>query len=101
MTPPPPPPPNPTGQPGDAPEDVAASLTHWQVLDIVHVHTHGTLQIGAAAPWKPLRELIDADVLKLGVSAARPCVVQGQRFRPVLESLWRSGRVARPAEVVL
>lgn len=82
-----------------AAEDLATTLTHWQVLDIVHIHAHGNLQIGSAAPWKPLQQLIDYGVLKVGVRAARPCVVPGHRFRPVLEALWRSGRVSRPAEV--
>lgn len=87
-----------------AAEDLAASLTHWQILDIVYVHKTGRMQISVGTPpWRPLQRLIDLGILK-------PCSVQNSvvaylvpshRFRSILENLWRSGRVARPAEVVL
>lgn len=80
-----------------AAEDLASRLTHWQVLDIVYVHAHGNLKIGKAALWRPLQQLVDEGVLKFSaLRAVHPVLVPGHRFRPVLEALWRSGRVRRP-----
>lgn len=83
-------------------EDLAASLTHWQVLDVVYIHAHGRLQIGKLQPWKPTQELVDAGVLKrvAGSTVTNSYLVPGHRFRSVLENLWRSGRVGRPEEVM-
>lgn len=87
-----------------AAEDLADTLSHWQVLDIVYVQANGRMQTPAHVdPWKPTKTLIELGILK--PSAVRTTVanylVPGNRFRPVLEALRRSGRVRQPEEVVL
>jgi len=80
-------------------EDQAAALSHWQVLDIVHVHREGRLQLSATQnPCAPLRKLIDLEIFKRPYrgDSVVDYIVPAHRFRPVLEALWRSGRVKRP-----
>ena len=82
-------------------EEQAAKLSHWQILDMVFIHREGRMQITGTPPWRPVNQLIDLGILKKSaVVAHSPYLVPGHKFRPVLECLWRSGRVARPAEVV-
>ena len=84
-----------------AAEDVAARLTHWQVLDIVHVYREGRIKVSPQRdPWPPLAALVADGVLKrcANFNSRAAYLVPGHRFRAVLESLWRSGRVQR-AEV--
>lgn len=80
-------------------EDLAATLSRWQVLDIVHVHREGRLQLSATQnPCAPLRKLIDLEIFKRPYrgDSVVDYIVPAHRFRPVLEALWRSGRVRRP-----
>lgn len=87
---------------GQSAEDQAATLSRWQVLDIVHIHREGRLQLSATQnPCAPLRKLIDLEILKRPYrgDSVVDYLIPAHRFRPVLEALWRSGRVRRP-EVV-
>lgn len=83
-------------------ESLADRLTHWHVLDIVHVARNGNLQLCAVTPWRPTKQLIQWNVLKYasGVGKYR-ILVPGHRFLSVLCALERSGRIAKHERAVL
>lgn len=80
-------------------EDLAAGLSHWQVMDIAYIHRHGPLRVCGDQPCAPLRRLVDANVLKFS-EIPKPVktryLIAASRFHPVLEALYRAGRLTRP-----
>lgn len=82
-------------------EEEAARLSHWQVLDIVFVHRNGRIQVAAKTPpCRPLAQLVALGILKRSDTnnTSNALLIPAHRFRPVLECLWRSGRVKRPED---
>ena len=77
----------------DSAEVLAASLSQWQVLDMVQIHRNGPMRY-CGEPCAPLRRMIADGILKRSdVPSSTNYVIPGRRFLPVLYALNRMGRI--------